>query len=37
MNLLVVCCYLLSNLIWFDVFDLTGDETQLPKMDIHAL
>jgi hypothetical protein len=28
--------YLLSNLIWFDVFDLTCDETPLPKMDIHA-
>jgi hypothetical protein len=28
--------YLLSNLIWFDVFDLTVDETPLPKMDIHA-
>jgi hypothetical protein len=28
--------YLLSNLIWFSVFDLTGDETPLPKMDIRA-
>jgi hypothetical protein len=29
--------YLLSNLIWFYVFDLTGDETRVPKMEIHAL
>jgi hypothetical protein len=28
--------YLLSNLIWFYVFDLTGDERPLLKMGIHA-
>jgi hypothetical protein len=28
--------YLLSNLIWFYVFDLTGDETPLLKTEIHA-
>jgi len=28
--------YLLSNLIWFYVFDVTGDKTSLLKMEIHA-